>query len=312
MDEWFGELRWTNGQGLTGTLRVPSDQRAKLEEKPIRFRVGSDPIEVTWLDGTKDADGRTIVALQAVSVESLQSLTISVPSGLLDENQSLVGFLHFDHGEPATFIIPAGQERSFDQPKQELADTAAWSDFSSFFRLGIRHILEGTDHLLFLLCLLIAGGSLRHLVVVVTAFTVGHSITLALSVLGWLSLSSRLTESMIALSIVIAALSNLRLKPDQESGKTVLVRGLLAGGFGLVHGLGFASMLLSNGISGEGVALPLVGFNLGVEAGQVAAVLLVYPIIVAIHRSSARKAVVNGVSLLGALMGLFWFLERIS
>lgn len=309
MDEWFAEFRWTTGQGLQGRLRVPADQRAKLEGQPIIFENGGQPLSVEWKASGTDADGRVQMDLSATSADPASNITIKLPAGLLDANQSLIGFLSFDGSDPTTVMIPASGSGTFAPVQPQLS-------LGEFFQLGVKHIIEGYDHLLFLFCLLIAGGTLRHLIIVVTAFTVGHSLTLALSVLGLVSVPSKITESLIAFSIIVAALSNLWL-PNEDSAeetgrKTAVSRGLMAGFFGLIHGLGFASMLLDSGLAGTNVAIPLVGFNLGVEAGQLVLVLISYPILRAIHRSAYRRPFIVTSSILGALLGLFWMLERLE
>lgn len=311
MDEWFTELHWKDGEGLSGRLRVPADQVAKLEQSPLSFKNGTQDLALTLRQAGLDENGRVLMDLSGPSAQPAAEVAITIPAGLMDDNQSLVGFLDFDGGEPSTVMVPAGQTRIVKPP---VANEVS-PDFRVFFSFGIKHILEGTDHLLFLFCLLIAGGSLRHLMVVVTAFTLGHSITLALSVLGLVSLNATLIESMIALSIVLAALSNLRAPRDddgEEARKTTTSRGVMALVFGLIHGLGFARMLLENGLSGTGVLKPLLGFNLGVEAGQLSVVLLAYPILYMIHRSRRRRAIVVTCSILGACMGVFWLLQRLG
>lgn len=313
MNEWFTDMRWATGQGLSGQFRVPKDQRAQLDAQPILFSVEGKPLVVTWEDDGFDSDDRALVKISAIYEQDVQDLTITLPKGLLDENQSLVGFLRFDGQEPNTVLISAGDSKTLHPPE---TGTESPSLFA-FFRFGLKHILEGLDHLLFLFCLLIAGGTFRHLAVVVTSFTLGHSITLALSVLGYVSLPSQLTESAIALSIVAAALWNLRrpkdgVDLDEEVDRSVLSRGVMAVGFGLIHGLGFANMLLQNGLSGTGVVVPLLGFNLGVEAGQIALVVMFFPVLRAIHNSKHRRTIITVSSLLAAGMGFFWFLERIG
>ncbi len=313
MNEWFTEMRWTTGVGLSGQFRVPKDQRSKLDPNPILIFADGRKLDATWTDDGFDSDDRALVNLSVAYDGAVKDLTITLPEGLLDENQSLVGFLRFDGQEPNTVLIPAGDSKTLHPPE---VGTESPSLFA-FFKFGIKHILEGFDHLLFLFCLLIAGGTFRHLAVVVTSFTLGHSITLALSVLGYVSLPTQLTESAIALSIVAAGLWNLRAPKEgedlrEEINRSVLSRGLMAGGFGLIHGLGFANMLLQNGLSGTGVVVPLMGFNLGVEAGQLVLVLMFFPVLRAIHNSKNRRTIILVSSLLAAAMGLFWFLERIG
>jgi len=135
-----------------------------------------------------------------------------------------------------------------------------------FFGLGLAHILEGWDHLLFLLALLLAGGGVRRAVGVVTAFTAAHSVTLGLAAFGMVHVPAPLVEPLIAASIVWVAAENLLRRESRA-------RWSVAFGFGLVHGLGFASVLADAGIAGHGLG-PALGalfaFNAGVEVGQMA------------------------------------------
>ncbi|WP_216619044.1 HupE/UreJ family protein, partial [Corallococcus carmarthensis] len=135
--------------------------------------------------------------------------------------------------------------------------------FSGWVGEGIRHILEGADHLLFLVAVLLVGGTFRRILLLVTSFTLAHSLTLAVTALGWWTLDARGTrwaEAAIAASILYMALENLLLRRHgHRAGLTFL--------FGLVHGLGFASVLGGYGL-GTAVVPALLGFNLGVEVGQ--------------------------------------------
>jgi hypothetical protein len=172
-----------------------------------------------------------------------------------------------------------------------------------FFLLGVEHIATGYDHILFLLALLLIGGGLRALVGIVTAFTVAHSITLALATLDLVVLPSRLVESAIALSIAWVALENVLLDRSHGRWRITFV-------FGLVHGFGFASILRAMHLPTEGMAVSLVTFNLGVEAGQIVVVLLAYPLITAIQRAPRRRVIVATASSVILTVALYWFVER--
>ncbi|HJO26903.1 MAG TPA: HupE/UreJ family protein [Planctomycetota bacterium] len=160
--------------------------------------------------------------------------------------------------------------------------------FSAFLRLGIEHILSGWDHLAFLLALLLSARSLRSVLWLVTAFSAAHSLTLALAALGHISLPSGLVECAIALSIALVAAENLWL----GTGRSLWPEAFT---FGLLHGLGFAGFLgdtlsaLGAGPQGEGRSLlpPLIGFNLGVEAGQLAVALALVPLLRLMPRRQA-------------------------
>lgn len=213
---------------------------------------------------------------------------------------------------------------SADAPEQRLALAASpAAQFAAYFGEGVLHIFLGFDHVLFLLSLLlpavlvrspaaargwVGAPSFRHafrdVFRIVTAFTVAHSITLTLAALGVVSLPSRLTESAIAASVVLAALNNVR--PVVVDG-----RAALAFAFGLVHGFGFASVLADLGLPRDSLAAALVAFNLGVEAGQLAIVAAFLPMAYAVRgtRFYTRTVVVGGSLAVAALAGV-WFAER--
>lgn len=204
----------------------------------------------------------------------------------------------------------------------ELARITRWSQFVDYAREGVWHIWIGFDHILFLVSLLLPAvllwrkprwepaesfrTSFWEVAKIVTAFTVAHSITLSLATLGWISLPSRWVESAIAASVVLAALNNLR--PVVEGR-----RWLVAFCFGLIHGFGFASVLQDLGLPPDALLLALVGFNLGVEAGQLAIVALFLPVAFALRRHWVyRRLIFLGGSLLIALLAAVWLVERVG
>jgi len=218
-------------------------------------------------------------------------------------------------GEVASAVLSPAQP--------QLALTRApgrWRAFSDYAREGVWHIWIGFDHVLFLLCLLLPAVVRRsegrwlpvargrdaalEALRVVSAFTLSHSLTLALAALGLLALPSRWVESAIAASIVLTALDNLRpFLPAR--------RAAIAFGFGLVHGLGFASVLADLGLPSAARALALVGFNLGVELGQLAIVAAFLPLALALRRSALypRIALAGGSLAISALASV-WLWER--
>jgi hypothetical protein len=190
----------------------------------------------------------------------------------------------------------------------------------NFVREGIWHIWIGYDHILFLLSLLLpaalrriegrwqSGVNFRHaawdVAKIVTAFTLAHSITLSLAALGYLALPSRWVESAIAASVVVAALNNL-------GGWIVSRRAGLAFAFGLVHGLGFAAVLLDLGLPKSLQLIGLVGFNIGVELGQLSIVAVVLPLITVLSRFEYYAPILLkfGSSCIAAV-ALVWLAER--
>ena len=179
--------------------------------------------------------------------------------------------------------------------------------FRYFAALGVEHIGTGYDHLLFLLGLLLVGGSLRVALQIITSFTVAHSITLALATLNLINIPPRIIEPMIAASIVFVGIQNILDRGVEK-------RWLLTFGFGLIHGCGFASALRNLGLGAHGTSLvvPLLSFNLGVELGQLALALLALP---CIWKCRTSPAFVNHFVPVGSglivLAGGYWLVERI-
>lgn len=185
---------------------------------------------------------------------------------------------------------------------------------------GIWHIWIGFDHILFLLSLLLPvvlvreagrwrgvsrfGDALHEVLWVVTSFTTAHSITLSLAALGLVELPSRLVEAAIALSVVLAAANNLWPVVERS-------RWLVAFGFGLIHGFGFASVLADLGLPQESLVLSLLGFNLGVEVGQLAIVSVFLPLAFLLRGTTFyRRGVFVGGSVATVGVALLWFVER--
>ena len=218
------------------------------------------------------------------------------------------------HTRTAIFA-PAAASQSF-----ELAAPSRLAQFLSYGGEGVWHIWIGFDHILFLVSLLLPavlawqgrrwrpaerfGAAFVDVLKIVTAFTVAHSITLTLATLGVVALPSRAVEAAIAASVVLAALNNV----------WPLVHGrrwVVAFCFGLIHGFGFASVLADLGLPQGTLLLALVGFNLGVEAGQLAIVAVFLPLAYALRRTRLySQGIFVGGSALIALLAAIWFCER--
>jgi hydrogenase/urease accessory protein HupE len=172
---------------------------------------------------------------------------------------------------------------------------------------GVRHIAIGPDHLLFLVGLLLLGGSLMQLVRIVTAFTIAHSLTLTLAVLNVVNPSARLVEPAIALSIICVGADNLLVTRQSRD-----VRAWIALAFGLIHGFGFASVLREMDLPRQALGWSLFSFNVGVEIGQVVMVTVVTAALATARRSSEalgrRLVLVGSTAVIAA--GVYWFVER--
>ena len=190
-------------------------------------------------------------------------------------------------------------------PIQEPATTSGSSLFAQFLGDGILHFVTGWDHVLFLLALLVLGGGLGYLARIVTAFTLAHSLTLVLTALEVVSPSSSWVEPFIAASIVYVALENFWTREGRWRWINVSL-------LGLVHGFGFADSLRQWAIPTDEMAVPLFAFNLGVEVGQLAVVVVLYPLVhFAARHQWHRTHVVYPVSISIACVGTYWFVERV-
>ena len=177
--------------------------------------------------------------------------------------------------------------------------------FLHFIGQGVLHILGGIDHLLFVLSLVIVIRAWGQLAAVVTSFTIAHSVTLAAGALGLVRISPRIVEPMIALSIIYVAVENVvRLAPRARLGITFA--------FGLIHGFGFSSVLRDLGLPRGQLVPALLGFNLGVEAGQLLVVAPLFPLVLWLQRRApAYRRVRVSVNASVALAGCWWFVTRL-
>jgi hydrogenase/urease accessory protein HupE len=178
-----------------------------------------------------------------------------------------------------------------------------WVTAYEFLVFGVEHIVTGYDHLAFLAGVIMATSGLVALAKVVTAFTLGHSVTLVLASLDVVTMPSRFIESIIALSIVYVALENFL-------GRKLVERWVLTFLFGLIHGFGFSNVLRELGLSSGRMVLSLFSFNLGVEVGQLAFVVVLFPLLLALGKTRWKEPVMAGVSVAVMSLGFYWFVQR--
>jgi hydrogenase/urease accessory protein HupE len=267
------------------------------------------------------ADGRPLTPSWSASPDILterQSLRFSLryelpsPPGTLQISAAMFPydpvhqtFLNVYEGEALTQAILDRGRPSFEYFAGTRQGVAAV--IRRFVPSGIHHILIGPDHLLFLVGLLLLGGGIRKLAIVVTAFTVAHSITLSLSALNIVSPPSRLIEPAIALSIVYVGTDNLLVKDGRD------VRKWIAFAFGFIHGFGFASVLREMDLPPRALGWSLFSFNLGVEIGQLLVVVTVASALAMLRSRSeiaSRRLTVAG-SIVVIVAGTFWFVQRV-
>ena len=241
------------------------------------------------------------------SLEIQSKLIASLPLGHRQylQIQTATGETVFDR------LLGATTDRATVQMPHTEAGTVPLEvvrSFTNFLCLGVKHILTGYDHLLFLFGLLLVARGFFSSLGIITSFTIAHSITLAVATLNLVQMPSRIVEPLIAASIVFVGIENL-LRGDIPTA-----RRMVAFGFGLIHGFGFASALREAGIgSGTGgILLPLFSFNLGVELGQIMVAAAALPIIWKLRENPmfiARWAPACSAAVV--LLGSFWFVQRV-
>ena len=318
IDFALGLDRDGNAEITWGELRARrSDVSAWALSRLTLTRSGICPLALTGLQVDDHTDGGYAV-LQLTGVCPGATGASGLQYRLLFDLDSLhrgLLRLNLDGATYSTVLSPTSGVVQFGA-----ALASRWTPFSQYLVEGIWHIWIGFDHILFLLALLLPavlvsqmrrwqgvssfGMALREVLWVVTSFTAAHSITLSLAALGLVSLSSRLVESAIALSVVLAAANNLWPVVERR-------RWLVAFGFGLIHGFGFASVLSELGLPTDALVLSLLGFNAGVEVGQIAIVAGFLPMAFLLRNS---RFYLRGVFVLGSwltmLVALVWLLER--
>jgi hypothetical protein len=296
-------------------LKLRLDENAFVPSRPQLIRDTANGIVIWQATQRKKA---TVVTLEAPifpeKADQTTVLTVLKHRQVLDE-----AVLNATH---PTATIGATTGKSADaKTSQSMPEAAGTSQavgtatvVRQYIYQGIVHIFLGPDHVLFLLSLLLLGGTWQQLLKIVTAFTFAHSITLSLAATGLFSLPPRFVEPVIALSIVTVAATNLRARRAQsESGARRDIRPWLALGFGLIHGFGFAGALAELGLPRESLGWALLAFNGGVEIGQAALVLLFAPALAAVikFRPRLQLPVVRYGSATVAVVGAFWFFQRL-
>ena len=245
------------------------------------------------------------------------SATFTCPPGPLRQTYTVLSVLPAGYrvilGSSLDGEVPGASFADAAQPSVAISGPAEGGEGASTTRglgawvgEGVRHIFEGVDHLVFLLGVLLVGGGFRRVLLLVTSFTVAHSLTLGATALGWVVLDAdraRWVEAAIAASIIYIAVENLLLR---EHRHRVLITFL----FGLVHGFGFANMLIGYGL-GDSVVSALLGFNLGVELGQAVVVAVLLPVLRMVgRRPSLHLWTVRCVSVCILAAGGYWMIER--
>jgi len=268
-----------------------------------RFSVdgaGCTPGRIT-VQGTRSGDGKVVLEMALACPKATGTLAIR------DDWPEVLGG-HFQTVMSVRIPGRSSIEFAFVEDKRSAAvelSGATGTGWLSFIAMGAEHILSGPDHLLFLLALLALARGFWPIVRIVTGFTIAHSITLSLASLGLVEVPSRIVEPLIAVTIIWVAVENLVFPGGARW------RWLIAAVFGLVHGLGFASALTELGLPRDAMVRALIGFNVGVELGQLAFVAVVMPIVVWLAKPVRFMALPQALSVVVALAGAFWLVERL-
>ena len=308
-----------DGKVTWGELRAAQPQLRRYLTEHLTFSGGGKDCQVTFhtLEVNDRVDGSYAwLPFGAVCSSTITELQIryTVMEGIDPSHRGLLTLAAGDTVQTA--VLGGGSvQRAFS-----VFAPARWRSFVEYFHAGIWHILSGIDHLLFLLSLLLPAVLLRKegqwepvvqvrpallsIFKVVTAFTLAHSLTLTLAALNIIRLPSRLTESVIAASIIVAALNNIFPVVTDR-------RARIAFGFGLLHGFGFASVLSDMGLPQGARLISLLAFNLGIETGQLAVVLTVMPIIYGLRSGVFyRRGIMPWGSAAIAALALVWLVQR--
>jgi len=271
-----------------------------------RFQVAADGRVLTprWSEAQVVAERQSLRLALRFPLAGRSGI-VSVTARMFPYDPQHQTFLNVYEGEALTQAILDGGRPGFDYFSG--SRQGAIAVIQKFLPAGIHHILIGPDHLLFLIGLLLLGGSIRQLAVIVTSFTVAHSITLSLAALNIVSPPARIIEPAIALSIVYVGADNLLIKGGRD------VRAWIAFAFGFIHGFGFANVLREMDLPARALGWSLFSFNIGVEIGQLFVVSIVATALAALRSRSeaAGRRLAFAGSMVVIAAGTFWFIQRV-
>ncbi len=303
------ELGLPDPATLSSRVVLEEHLDAILSLVTTRVAIETDGRPVTWtFDGVEPVAGQDSVAVNWHAIVGRPTGHLAVAARLFPYDPVHQTFVTVYEGETVVWqdVFGRGHDRTDHYTGTRQGRMAV---VQRFVASGVHHIAIGPDHILFIIGLLLPGGTLRRLLAIVTAFTLGHSVTLALATLSIVDPPGHVVEPLIALSIVFVGADQLFVG---SRGRDVRVWVALV--FGLVHGFGFASVLRDTGLPSGALGLSLFAFNLGVEVGQAAIVVVVAMALDALRRRSARVGAL--VATAGAwvvlLAGTWWFVERVT
>ena len=273
---------------------------------------GARPLDGLLMSLSPPEDNPMAPASQVVAMGRFK---LADPSGTLRFESKIFGTQASE--QTLRMTITRGEQRQLltltpDHAQRALLPSA-WSVFAEYLRLGAKHILEGPDHLLFLLVVLAANWGWRPALIALTCFTLGHATTLAISLFGGFTLSAGIVEPAIAATIVGMAAFDLHARRHGRSTSSWIRYGLVFA-CALVHGLGLASALGDFGLDADHRLMTLAGFNIGIELGQVAVAACAAVVAMTIHRlggDHGLQFMKRAASVAAIALGTAWFAQRI-
>jgi hydrogenase/urease accessory protein HupE len=300
------DLNIANSERLLDPVFAEQQSRAFAELIAPRLTVSADgkTLDPQWSTLDVIPDRQSVRLHVRYRVDGMPG-AVTVDAALFPYDPVHQTFLNVYEGDALTqAILDRGRTRFeyFAGSRQ-----GVWAVVKKFLPAGIHHILIGPDHLLFLVGLLLMGGSFRQLTVVVTSFTIAHSITLSLAALNLVTPPPRIIEPAIALSIVYVGADNLLVRGGRD------VRAWIAFTFGFIHGFGFANVLREMDLPPRALGWSLFSFNAGVEVGQLLVVVAVASALAALRARSeaAGRQLAFAGSLVVIAAGTFWFIQRV-
>lgn len=294
------------GGALSKARRV-AIARELLEHFVVLERAAPVPARVVSARLLPSSGSFEVVATHSLTDDAAPLAIRSTFHELTDDSHRVIARVERD-GTTAALVVTT------DAPQYALPDAVPTSRLRSLapvgsrralLLLGIEHILTGYDHLVFLLCLLVPGGTWRSRVAIVTAFTVAHSVTLVLAALQVVTPPARFVEAAIAMSIAYVAIENLLHDEPRTRWPTAF-------GFGLVHGFGFAGMLNVLDMPVGAFLSSVVAFNVGVEIGQLAVVAVAVPLVAFVSAHAWHRRLVQSTSVIVCGLAVYWIVERLQ
>ena len=270
-------------------------------------------LSIQWPEGclikgipdTRNHDGTIIERYTLSCARPLEGQSISIQGLEKTLTDTLLKYTNLDKQVQSGRLTPSATQLLID------SEPGPWQVLSTYFSLGVEHILLGIDHLLFVICLLFIAGGFKRVMITITGFTIAHSITLIASALNLVTLNPAPVEAVIALSIVFLAREIFIANKTSLAYRFPLSVALI---FGLLHGFGFAAALGSIGLPYNDQLLALLMFNVGVEAGQVSFIVLVigaYHLLRKLFTQSQQQQFVYTANLIIGGLASYWFLSRL-